>query len=89
MIELVKVAIYVLCFGTAAACAGLLVRGYLSSRVRLLLWSGVSFFFLAVNSLVVVLDLFVFPDLNLLVLRYVATLLAVGVLIFGLVWESA
>ena len=36
-------AVYVLCALTSLGCAVLLVRGYLESRARLLLWSSVSF----------------------------------------------
>ncbi|WP_194303955.1 DUF5985 family protein [Chthonobacter albigriseus] len=88
MIELLKVAIYILCLGTAAVCSYLLLRGFLQTRMRLLAWSAVSFLLLAVNSLVVVLDIVVFPDVNLLPARHAASLLAVSILLIGLVWES-
>ena len=88
MKEMVQIGIYVLCFATSAACAFLLFRGYLGSRTKLLLWSAVSFIFLALNSLVVVFDIAVLPNLNLIPLRYAATLAGIGVLLFGLVWES-
>lgn len=88
MTEIIKVAIYVLCVATSAACAFLLVRGYLQHRARLLLWSGICFVFLAINSTVVILDILVFPELDLLQYRHMASFMAVGVLLVGLVWET-
>jgi len=79
--------VYTLCFVTSALCAVLLVRAYFRTRARLLLWSAVSFVFLAVNNFFVLGDLVLFPDFNLLPYRHLAALLAVGVLIYGFIWE--
>lgn len=46
----VATAVYILCAVTSVLCAGLLVRSYLRSRVRLLLWSALCFVGLAVNN---------------------------------------
>ena len=51
-------------------------------------WSGLCFVFLAANSLAVILDVVVFPVADLRVLRHAASLVAVGTLLVGLVWES-
>jgi hypothetical protein len=88
MTELVKVAIYLLCFATAAACAFLLIRGWLASRTRLLLWSGICFGFLALNAVAVILDIVVFPDIDFTAARHLSSLAAVSVLLVGLVWET-
>lgn len=80
--------VYLLCFITSAACAWLLARGYVASRTRLLFWSSLCFAFLALNNLLVVADIMVFPDANLTLWRQLAGLVAVGVLLFGFVWES-
>ena len=87
-VEIIKSAIYVLCLVTSAACAYLLFQGYLRSSTRLLFWSGLCFAFLAVNSLIVVLDMLVLAEVDLQTYRHVAAVLAVGTLIFGLVWET-
>jgi len=79
--------VYTLCFVTSALCAVLLVRAYVRTRARLLLWSAVSFVFLATNNFFVLGDLVLFPDIDLLPYRYLAGLLAVGVLIYGFIWE--
>jgi len=86
--EILRSTLYVLCLITSAACAWLLFQGYARSSIRLLLWSGLCFAFLAVNSLVVVLDIVVLADADLQAWRHAATLLAVGTLLFGLVWET-
>lgn len=79
---------YALCAVTSVLCAVLLVRSYLAGRVRLLLWAALCFVGLAVNNLLLVLDLQVLPDVDLSLLRDVSGLLAVSVLLFGLIWES-
>lgn len=79
--------VYTLCFITSALCAALLVRAYFRSRARLLLWSGASFVFLAVNNFFVLGDLVLFPTIELLPYRHIAALCAVCVLIYGFIWE--
>lgn len=81
--------VYLLCVVTSALCAVLLVRAYTRSRSRLLLWSAVAFVFLALNNLLVFLDLVVVgPSIDLLPYRYAAALAAVCVLIYGFIWEA-
>ncbi len=81
-------AVYVLCFLTSSACAFLLARNYLRTRARLLLWSALCFALLAANNLVVVLDLLVFPGVDLAAVRVGFSLATVLVLLFGFVWDS-
>ena len=86
--EMVKIAIYVLCLVASGACGYLLLRGYWRSGTRLLLWSGLCFGFLCINSLAVVLDILIFPGIDFQAVRHLASLAAVSTLLFGLVWES-
>jgi len=81
-------AVYLLGLATSIACAFLLVRSYRQSRARLLLWSALCFVLLALNNLFVIIDLLVLPSINLLIFRQMAALAAVGVLLFGFVWET-
>jgi len=78
----------VLCALTSIACAVLLLRGYFASRVRLLLWSGLCFVGLALNNILLVLDLRVIPTMDLSVWRSVPAVVGVALLLYGLVWES-
>ena len=48
--------VYALCALTSLACAALLLRGYVRSRVRLLLWSGLCFAFLFLNNVLLFVD---------------------------------
>ena len=81
-------AVYMLCAVASLACAVLLIRGYCRSRTRLLLWSGLCFVGLAANSILVCIDLMVFPALDLRVWRPVASLAGMAFLVYGLVWET-
>ncbi len=81
-------AVYVLCAVTSVACAALLARGYLRSRVRLLLWSSLCFVGLALNNLLLVVDLVVYREGDLSLLRTGSALAGLSLLVFGLVWDS-
>jgi Family of unknown function (DUF5985) len=80
--------VYFLCLAASAGCAALLVRSYARNRARLLLWSAACFVLLALNNLLVVVDLLVLPAIDLLPVRRLASVLAVAVLLFGFIWES-
>jgi hypothetical protein len=79
--------VYLLCFVTSSACAWLLLRSYRRSKARLLFWSGLSFLFLALNSLAVIFDLLIVEDLSLQIPRLILTLCAAGVMLFGFIWD--
>ncbi|MGZ3458191.1 MAG: DUF5985 family protein [Archangium sp.] len=81
-------AVFLLCAATSLACAVLLLRGYFRNRVPLLLWSSLCFVGLAVNNVLLVLDLIVIPERDLSVARYLSALVSLALLVFGLVWES-
>ncbi len=81
-------AIYLLCALTSLAAALLLLRHYRAVRTPLLLWSCIGFFGLAVNNVLVFLDLGLLPEVDLSGPRALAAAAAMLVLVFGLVWES-
>ncbi len=80
-------AVYLLCFVTSSACAVLLARNYRRTAARLLLWSALCFGLLALNNLVVIIDLLVLPDRDFRLARLLLSLGAVGVLLFGFIWD--
>ena len=81
--------VYLLCFAASVGCAVLLARSYRVNRTPLLLWSAICFMLLAVNNFLVVVDLVVLPtSIDLLPLRRLTALTAVGVLLFGFIWET-
>jgi hypothetical protein len=79
--------VYLLCLLTSAACAWLLVRSYLKSRTKLLLWSAACFVMLALNNLFVVADVVIFPSFDLALLRSLSALAGVGLLLYGFISE--
>lgn len=82
-------AIYVLCAITSILCAVLLLRGYRATRTRLLFWASLCFVFLAVNNVILYVDLVVLPpEIDLFWYRNVAAVAGMLVLVFGLTWES-
>ena len=80
--------VYFLCATTSVLCAALLLRSWQSSRVPLLMWSALGFTGLAVNNVLLFVDRVIVPDYDLSVLRDASALVALGVLLFGLIWES-
>jgi hypothetical protein len=80
--------VYAMCALTSVVCALLLIRGYLQTRLRLLLWGGLCFAGLATNNVLLFVDLGLMPELDLTVWRSLPTLAGLMVLIYGLVWET-
>jgi hypothetical protein len=81
-------AVYVLSFLTSAVCGWLLVRSYLQNRTKLLLWSAACFVLLAINNLVVVIDMIVLPtQVDLSFARIALNLAAIATLLYGFIWE--
>jgi hypothetical protein len=80
--------VYTLCALTALACSVFLLRAHRQTRTPLLLWSGLCFAFLTVNNALVVVDLLIFPELNLFLARNVAGLAGMLLLLYGLIWRS-
>ncbi|HEY0022446.1 MAG TPA: DUF5985 family protein [Longimicrobium sp.] len=80
--------VYALCALTSLACAVLLLRGYARNRVRLLLWSGLCFTGLALNNIILLVDMRVVPDIDLSVWRTLPALAGIAILLYGLVWET-
>ena len=80
--------VYLLCALTSTTCAVLLARGYRRSRTRLLLWSAVCFGFLALNNMLLVIDLAVWHDVDLSVVRTATALTGLVALLYGLIFDT-
>jgi uncharacterized membrane protein len=85
--RLLQSAVYLLCFLTSFAAMVLVYRSYLQNRTGLLLWSALAFVALAVNNLLLFVDVVVLPEISLLPLRHLSALTADGLLLYGFVWE--
>ncbi|HEY5949869.1 MAG TPA: DUF5985 family protein [Kofleriaceae bacterium] len=80
--------VYVLCALTSVLCAGLLLRSYRANRSRLLLWSTLCFIGLAINNVLLFVDIVLVPNVDLQFLRAGSALIALMLLTIGLIWES-
>ncbi len=80
--------IYVLCALASVFCAGLLLTNYRRNRARLTLWTCLCFVGLALNNMFLFVDLIVGPEVDLSLLRSLIALAAIGVLLFGMIWEE-
>ncbi|MGZ5279861.1 MAG: DUF5985 family protein [Pseudobdellovibrionaceae bacterium] len=82
--------VYALCALFSVVCASLLFRGYQSQKARLLLWSSLAFAMLALNNIVLFVDLVIYPemDFNGPLVRSAAGAIGGVLLLFGLIWEG-
>jgi hypothetical protein len=80
--------VYILCAATSTLCAILLIRGYRRSRARLLLWSAACFIGLALNNVLLIIDLRTGSAVDLSVWRMIPAVLGAGALLYALVWET-
>lgn len=80
--------VYFLCLGASLLCAGLLARAYRRSRQRLLLWCALSFSLFALNNLLLVADLVIFPNHDLWVWRQASAGAAIAIVLYGFIWEG-
>ena len=83
-----SIALDVLTLLTTVLCAVLLLRAYRNVRKRLLLWSGLCFIGLAAANFLRIADLRIFLTSDLYTYRLGTTAIAMGLLLWGLIWES-
>lgn len=81
-------AVFIACALTSVLCVALLIRGYLASRSRLLLWSSLGFLGLALNNIVLLIERLVVPDVDLSLLRALPALSGVTILLLGCIWDA-
>jgi hypothetical protein len=82
-------AIYTLNALTALVCTLLLLRAYARSNYRLLFWSGLCFAGLTLNNVLLVIDkIFLPPTIDLSPLRSAVALLSMGILLYGMIWDT-
>lgn len=54
----------------------------------MLFWSGLCFTLLAINNLIVILDMYIIVDRPLIMYRLGVSLAAVAVLLYGFIWQE-
>lgn len=85
---MINLVITSLCALMALLCATLSFRGYLRSKYKLLLWSGLCFSGLTLSNLVMVADVYLIPNHNLGLVRLFLGLFAMLILIYGLIFND-
>lgn len=80
---------YGLGVSTSILCAFLLIRSYQTHGTRLLLWCSLCFVGLAVNNVILFVDLFLVPQIDLSLWRTASALISLGLMLLGLIWEQA
>jgi hypothetical protein len=81
-------AVYLLCAATSIVCGVLLLRGYHVSKTQLLFWASLCFLGLAINNVLLFVDLILLPDIDLFWWRTVPAIGGMLVLLYGLISES-
>jgi hypothetical protein len=82
-------AVYLLCALTSFVCATLLVRSFLRQRTRLVMWSMFCFVGLAINNILMFIDLVIVPEIDMSLVRSGTALGAFLLLLIGLLWEDS
>ncbi len=83
-------AVYILCALTSVACAVLLLRAWKRTQSRLLLWSGLCFAMLAINNILLFIDLVLLPtSVDLYMPRLITGLASAAILLYGLIWDAS
>lgn len=80
--------IYILGALISFCCAFLLLRNYARVKMKLLLWSGLCFAGLGISNILIFVDLVMFPNVDLYILRLGTAAVAMALLLYGLIWES-
>lgn len=81
--------VYILCSTLSIICALALFRAHRAAGSYLLLWTCIAFGFLALNNLVLLIDMLILPeqDFGGALLRNICGTMAGFSMIFGLIWE--
>ena len=80
--------IYGLCALVSLTCALLLHRGAARTRHALLLWAAACFWLLALNNVLLFVDLVLADDTDLAVARRLTAAAAPMVFLLGLIWSD-
>jgi len=86
--HLIPQLVYGLCALTSIACALLMFRGWVRDRQGLLFWVGLGFIGLAINHVLLFIDLVVITSVDMSTARAAVGLGAMTVLLFTLIWEA-
>lgn len=80
--------VYLLCALTSILCALLLLAKFRASKARLLFWSSLCFACLALNNVLLFVDVVLVPRIDLSLVRTLPALAGIGLLLWGFIWDS-
>lgn len=80
--------VYILCLLTSLLVAFLLLRAYVRTRQRILLWCGLGFVGMGLNNLGLVIDMILLPEAEIAIYRQLPALVGLSLMVFGLIWDS-
>jgi hypothetical protein len=80
--------VYLLCAATSIVCGVLLLRGYHVSKTQLLFWASLCFLGLAINNVMLLIDLIILPAVDLFWWRTLPAIGGMAILLCGLIWQS-
>ena len=83
-----KAILYILAILTSVACTGFLIREYLRTRFRLLLWSALCFVGLSLNNALLFVDMVIYQQADLRLLRVGTALIGMAFLLYAFIWEA-
>ena len=79
--------VYLLCAATSIICGVLLLRGYQTSKRKLLFWASLCFLGLAINNVMLFVDLIIFTEIDLFWWRTLPAIAGMMILLYGLISE--
>lgn len=80
--------VYILCALASLACAVIVFRSFREQRSRMLLLVTLCFVGMAINGAILVIDLVVWPEMDLRLARTLVAYVSLLGFLFGLIWES-
>lgn len=87
--EFFKGILYLLSVIACFACMLLLFRGYINTRLRILLWTALCFVCLTANNVLIFVDLVLLPtDIDLRLPRHLASLTGLMFMIYGFIFDA-
>lgn len=82
-------AVYLLCALTSILCAVMLLKAFRKSKARLLFWTCIGFAGIAINNILLVVDMIVFPEITtILDWRTLPAVICMTIMIYGLIIEE-
>lgn len=83
--------VYLVSAAASIICALMLLRAYLRSHTRLLLWASFCFVGLCINNILLFIDLVIIPDIDvgLVPIRLSVALAGLCAMLYGLIWDAS